>query len=561
MSDSPASDDAVPWHELPRNPVAFFGLSEGFDQKDLKRAYNRLIRKYKPENSPAEFQQIRAAYERLDNQLRYGGESPIISLPPGADWNQMFSAIQNSDSSSSKRPSPEAPLETREPVQKQYQDYLSTLLNEIRDSSPMAVLERLLQKPDKSSFEYYAMAVLSDTQPDRSTETFVRHILAGLTAHAKDAGLRGILYSLFRQPLPASEIPVILLRTAKVIRNDAFYSLTEPMWDILVRSYEFEKVHELLSKCESMLRDFRIEGKLAFYLHLLRISLFRADREWVQQTFEFLEDSHASLSSMAEYELDRLQNAWTYLQQRETNPPKGELQEKMDEAIEDFFSAPEEIREHGVLECQTRIATSIDEVTKAFPFDVNDENLSPFLQLWFSISSDLAWRPRNLARDSSQTDRRVVWFLATLQAQTDRSRYGKVWDLVAMLIHSYSAAGIFAVGVIAVSIFGLRLFVDEGLAFGVSIAVGIVAAIIGHIYLIKPYWNTYCRKMAVKCYNGLWRREVLQFLGQSQLSSEEFFYKARELRDPKMDYVTWTLNLVRTDDAMPLYSTAQMFLR
>lgn len=561
MSESSASDDAVPWHELPHNPVAFFGLSDGFDQKDLKRAYNRLIRKYKPENSPAEFQQIRAAYERLDNQLRYGGGSPVVSLPSGTDWSQIVSAIQNADTSSSRSSSSGAPRESSDSVQKQHQDYLTALLDEIRTSSPAAVLEKLAAKADKSPFEFYVMAVLSDTQPDRSTETFVRHILAGLNAHSKDAGLRGILYSLFRQPLPASEIPALLVRTSKVIRTDTFYSLTEPLWDILIRSYPFEKVRELLEKCEAMLRDFRIEGKLAFYLHLLRISLFRADKTWIQQTFEFLEDSHASLSSMAEYELDRLQNAWSYLQQREMNPPKGELQQKMDKAIEEYFSGPEETREHSVLECQTRIATSIDEVTKSFPFDVDDEKLSSFLQLWFSVSSELLWRPRNLSRDASQTDRRIIWFLSTLQAQTDRSRYGKTWDLVAMLIHSYSAAGIFAVAVIAASVFMLRLFVEQGMAFGLSLALGIVAAILGHIYLIKPYWNRFCRKMAVKCYNGFWRREVLQFLGQSQLSSDEFFYRARELRDSKMDYVTWTLNLIRVDDAMPLYTTAQMFLR
>ncbi len=222
------------------------------------------------------------AYERLDNQLRYGAGPSFGSLPAGVDWSQIFSAqpeavaasrFESTDSSKSA-----------ESLQKQHQDYLSALMEEVRTSSPEAVFNRLNGKAEKSPFEYYALAVLSDTLPDRSTEKFVSHLLAGLAASPKDNGLRGMLYALFRQALTPAEIPTILLKTARVIRNDSFYSLTEPLWDILVRRYPFAKVRELLAQCESSASRFRIEAKLAFYLHLLRISMFRADREWIEQT-------------------------------------------------------------------------------------------------------------------------------------------------------------------------------------------------------------------------------------------------------------------------------------
>ena len=57
---------------LPRWPMAFFGLEAGFDKKALKRSYNRLIRRFKPEHRPTEFQLIRAGYESLDEALRSG---------------------------------------------------------------------------------------------------------------------------------------------------------------------------------------------------------------------------------------------------------------------------------------------------------------------------------------------------------------------------------------------------------------------------------------------------------------------------------------------------------
>ena len=61
-----SSEPEADWSLLPHHPVQFFGLEDGFDNRQLKRAYNRLIRIYKPERSPAEFQRIRAAYEQLD---------------------------------------------------------------------------------------------------------------------------------------------------------------------------------------------------------------------------------------------------------------------------------------------------------------------------------------------------------------------------------------------------------------------------------------------------------------------------------------------------------------
>ena len=53
------------WNLLPEDPESFFGLERPFDLKDLKRSYSRLIKQYKPEKSPAEFQKIRAAYEGI----------------------------------------------------------------------------------------------------------------------------------------------------------------------------------------------------------------------------------------------------------------------------------------------------------------------------------------------------------------------------------------------------------------------------------------------------------------------------------------------------------------
>ncbi len=78
MAASPAEPD---WNLLPHDPVQFFGLEPGFDRRALKRRYNELIRQFKPERFPQEFQRIRAAYEQLDEAVRYGQSTDPVGPP------------------------------------------------------------------------------------------------------------------------------------------------------------------------------------------------------------------------------------------------------------------------------------------------------------------------------------------------------------------------------------------------------------------------------------------------------------------------------------------------
>ena len=74
MSES--EDEREPaWELLPHQPRRFFELEPDFDKRELKRRYTRLIKRFKPERSPEEFQRIRAAYEELLDELRSGSRA------------------------------------------------------------------------------------------------------------------------------------------------------------------------------------------------------------------------------------------------------------------------------------------------------------------------------------------------------------------------------------------------------------------------------------------------------------------------------------------------------
>lgn len=77
------------------NDYQILGLSEGADQKEIKRAYFKLVRQYSPEKDPERFQQIREAYERLTEDSSMEKEGSItLEFPDTLLASQMKEQIQ-----------------------------------------------------------------------------------------------------------------------------------------------------------------------------------------------------------------------------------------------------------------------------------------------------------------------------------------------------------------------------------------------------------------------------------------------------------------------------------
>src|SRR5436190_22187293 len=110
----PANDPD--WSLLPHDPVRFFGLPDGFDRRELKRRYNQLIRRFKPEKHPQEFQRIRAAYEQLDSGIRYGlGIQFSSDSPEEYRWSDEAQNRGSRSDPASAKPSSTEPAPTLRP--------------------------------------------------------------------------------------------------------------------------------------------------------------------------------------------------------------------------------------------------------------------------------------------------------------------------------------------------------------------------------------------------------------------------------------------------------------
>ena len=103
MSEHTLPDDFSRW---PVNPFALLGVRPGVNERDLRRAYTRLIRIYKPEHFPEQFRRIREAYEAARDRLPF---TPAFKAPADPPAQQQAPATPEADKPSTpaaQRPAP-----------------------------------------------------------------------------------------------------------------------------------------------------------------------------------------------------------------------------------------------------------------------------------------------------------------------------------------------------------------------------------------------------------------------------------------------------------------------
>lgn len=99
------------------DPWQLLGVSTEATLRDLKQAYARLIKIYRPDRAPLEFQRIHAAFELLREQLAPSGQSfraAISDIPRAAPRFELASPAPQS--APSEPSSPAAPSSDREPL-------------------------------------------------------------------------------------------------------------------------------------------------------------------------------------------------------------------------------------------------------------------------------------------------------------------------------------------------------------------------------------------------------------------------------------------------------------
>jgi hypothetical protein len=184
MTEHHLPDDPRNW---PTDPFQLLGIELPASESDLKRAYTRLIRRFKPEHHPEEFRRIREAYETAQERAKWFGFfsiSPPVTPPPDDSATSTGSELLTP-------PTPQSPSEEDLPAERTREAPRSFLVDPVAEAWKMAVTNQRPQayarlnelqreRPDGWDIPlrlYWLLAVQPDLDPARTQHDWLLEAL------------------------------------------------------------------------------------------------------------------------------------------------------------------------------------------------------------------------------------------------------------------------------------------------------------------------------------------------------------------------------------------------
>lgn len=553
------SSNSPRWDKLPDAPHEFFELPEGYGRTDLKRSYFQLIKQFKPEKYPQEFQRIRAAFEQLDNQLRYGTQAVPSSIVlheytwDASNQAELRQRELERGAASNVENRNEGGHRTSFPLHQR-----------LASESPESLYDEMKRLPEKRPFHFYALAVLSDVTRKKDSLAFVKWILEGLKVYPRDPALFQLLSATIRGPVRWKDVPAILNAISSVIRDDRFYYLTEPLWDQLLRDAPFQSFQKLLVKCERNLSDYQLVHKLTFYAHLLKAAIWTADREWVAEAFALLEEHHKELPPSIEFDIEVLFCLREYLRYRDEFLSAHPLRAQLDTTLRLYCTeSPVEAR-NAFLTCQLRLVNSGAELLAAFPVVDRSPSRDAFISLWQLLHGEFGDRTDS-EDDTSIGTVGVRQMLAELESKTNGSLLGKQWQWSGLCFLAGRCLSYVVVYLALYTLLNYSLGPNSSSGTWPIVICLIFAGLLGWLlnkYLTHPLWKMWCMHCAVACYSKIWRHELQQFMGRTYLPFRRMnlYLSHLDVREDELEYHKLVAAFSSNDIGLMMFSDAQTFV-
>jgi hypothetical protein len=537
-------NDEPDWSLLPSDPLGFFGLEQSFDRSVLKRRYGQLIRRFKPETSPVEFQRIRSAFEELENWLQYRpAEQPQEQLN---GWTTI-----SADRIVSPTDALPHPIHLR-----------------LRQEQPERLYQELSARQEKSPADYFALAILSDIIPSAPKDQFAVWVLEGLDVNRDSNALRYLLHFYLRGPIPSDSLPILLTRAAQHLPEHYYFPLTDRHWIELLKNYGFQRLRDTLAECERHQPSKDIANRVIFYLHILRHAIWEADPAWVQQTISFVEEHFRYIPAGLDSEIDLMLELQKYTSVRATFIERHPLRIEMDTILRTYIADGEVPGDQALHVLQTKLLEEPDIIGEAFP-DFDEPTLRQFYSLWAWVSLDSA--KRNVG-EITRVPIDPVWNEAGRRL-TRRAQNLANWSTFALKwrLKKLGTTLLMVVGFVAIPI----LLTCVSIMFSIllprqqqegAIAMTGVASVVGGIYLAYRFWVFADRRWIAPldenywptCYRLLWQPVVLQFQKRTLLPVEDVM---RLITTTSFLTVRERLNkFIERDYALAFYSLAQRFI-
>lgn len=264
--------------EWPQSSQELFGIGTRFGARELKKAYSKLIRFYKPEHYPSEFARIREAYEYLlhwasDDKIESSEELPlplnVINDEPRLETQSELHApneLQESDRKGGIRQNPKAHSDANWKLAGHGE------LNK-------AYLGLVAGTKDHPSFDlnYLRLFWLICTHPELEKERYPAHwLMKGISESGGSLRLYEA-YTTYLTMLPEAAISDRVKEVLDKVTDDHLYAhIVRVSWKQLLKNRRWRQVEDFIPQVRS-----RLVGNPEAWLGLLRIIADRAGWETV----------------------------------------------------------------------------------------------------------------------------------------------------------------------------------------------------------------------------------------------------------------------------------------
>ncbi len=191
----------------------------------------------------------------------------------------------------------------------------------------------LKSQSKKSPQMYFALATVSDLVEPRSANMYLKWLLTGIREYPEDPGLLRLVSEYLSAFADLAAAVGTLQTIAKLISGDEFYRVTEPLWLRLHREGGFVPFAKSLEACERLLKHRSLRPRLAFYVHVLRNTIWTAPPQWTEERLKFIESHGSELGSDLDDEISLLRALHKYRHHDREQLIKTSVGAKVDELI------------------------------------------------------------------------------------------------------------------------------------------------------------------------------------------------------------------------------------
>lgn len=508
------TDEAPNWDALPGRPAEFFGLEANADPDALKRAYTRLIRRFKPERHPQEFQRIRAAYEQLEAQLRYGDSQR--ATPEQSRAHAEPSPVERAR----VQPLGPSPLEL------------------VQRLGPRAAFEQLKSAPQGEAPPWFALALIADALSARS-DTARRIAMKGLAQSGGAPEMLALVELLLRGVEREPEAQDVLLSLAKLSAGAGrdsgyppflYWYLTQRAWQALCEQNGAEPTLAQLARCAAELGPQGRTGELLLKLRLRRTAALSAEESTLQALDSELSENLRHLPPWAEAEYDVALWLARYREVRDEFRSGDELRETLDEAISAIVEGDDLRADRAFFQAMLASHERASELVNVFPFDgptLESDTLAIGILQWYAPD----WRARrdkvsNLVAGAS---RECSDLFRLLERRGARSFVGRLQYGCWAMAMSMLLLLILAVGIASVTV------VDNAWP-GVSVGLGVGIWLAHRRGLFDRLIQRLNRGFARAVLRRVWRPQTALFLTRTRIPIEELIRVARASENTSAEF-------------------------